>query len=74
MKTKVNKTNFPKRKYFLFPDGWEDLGQFKGSYKSDGLIKFLCHGFCGTRLHIGREGGILFRFCPRCKIITNKKT
>jgi len=63
---------FPAKKWLgLLPDGWEDLGKIetKTEVKKDKTIHITpIHAYCGTTARIGREGGELFRFCPRCLI------
>ena len=68
---------FPNKKgFFKKKDNWEDLGKIKiisviendKSYSSRML-----HSFCNTVIHIGRENGELFRFCPKCMIKVKKQ-
>ena len=62
-----------KIKYLFFKktDGWEDLGEVNSSSKIvDGKIEEFnqTHAFCNDTLHVGKENGELFKFCPRCLV------
>ena len=62
---------FPNKKFFFFPDGWEDLGEVNSYFRVGGTqeIIIICN-YCKCRLCIGRENGKLFKFCPRCMLKT----
>jgi hypothetical protein len=62
------KTGFPHRNWLGFPKGWEDLGKVGTQYVKDDLVKYDSHSYCRTKACIGRENGVLFKFCPKCKI------
>lgn len=59
--------NFPK-KFLVFPIGWSDLGEINSEYVSEGLRNNHVHTFCNSNMHVGKEDGELFWFCPRCLI------
>lgn len=57
--------------FYSAPRGWDDLGSVKGITKvidDKVLTSTDCHTFCKTVLHVGREDGSLFYFCPMCII------
>lgn len=62
---------FPQRTKFLRrPIGWQDLWEsiYYGDIK-DGKESLLDeHDACHTVIHIGKENGELFKFCPRCEV------
>lgn len=67
---------FPQKSKFLKrPIGWKDLNKMEGILDVENgktVVITKVHNFCCTRLHIGKENGELFKFCPRCLIkITN---
>lgn len=57
---------FPKKKYWLWADGWERRGEM------DLCIKIYCtccnHTFCGHKLKIGIEKNEVFKYCPCCLV------
>jgi hypothetical protein len=62
---------FPKiTKYLKRPIGWEDLEK-SDICNFDNLFNNDRHYFCGRYLHIGKEDGKLFKFCPRCMVKVN---
>ena len=70
----INKMGFPKYKHSWvlgkkMEDGWEDRGRM-GYWDPDTRVwvggNF--HAYCWQVLHIGREAGDVFMFCPRCLI------
>ena len=63
--------SFPHRaRFFGLPlcrDGWQDRGRLEPTYLKDGeIVGTLVHAYCHTRLRIGIENGLPFRYCPRC--------
>ena len=52
------------------PDGWEDGGK-TGRYEEPNYsfrVGFQIHEYCGEILHVGRENGEMFKFCPKCLV------
>ncbi len=68
-----------KREYFssnLIPDGWQDRGETgrrvtneQGAWR---FVEYRAHDFCGKVLHVGRENGSAFMFCPLCLVKTKE--
>lgn len=51
------------------PDGWENLGPVEDHRRivdGEGILTWETHKACATRLHMGKQDGQLFQFCPRC--------
>jgi len=59
-------SNFPKMKGWIFkrPDGWKKIKDMRKD-KTD------IHLFCKTWLCVGKEGGTMFKYCPKCLVITD---
>jgi len=56
--------------------GWEDLGEVGIELSVEGgktIRSQDSHTYCSLPLHIGKENGELFKFCPRCMIKTKSK-
>lgn len=49
-------------------NGWEALGEKKGLTNEKGHFTTAVHAFCHTRVHVGRENGRLFIYCPMCMV------
>jgi hypothetical protein len=47
------------------PDGWKDLGP-TGFFFNDRYIHEKYCGFCSQSMRIGKEGEVIFKYCPRC--------
>lgn len=67
------RTMFPRYKGiwpFRKPDGWKDIGKVRGTILNNDptLVEFVVHGICKNRLHVGKEFGRLFYFCPKCLV------
>jgi hypothetical protein len=69
-----------KRKFLFLKteDGWKDLGKIRDKYEYDyeaksGFKVTKAHVLCNTSLHIGKEDGNVFLFCPRCMIKTREQ-
>lgn len=66
---------FPQKSKFLKrPIGWEDLGKVGSvlnSLNGKTVEVYECHNKCKEIVHIGKENGELFKFCPRCLIKLN---
>lgn len=62
--------SFPQKSKFLKrPIGWEDLGNARARHAVENgeTIRYTeVHPFCRSAVHIGKEDGVLFKFCPRC--------
>lgn len=52
--------------------GWKDLGEVCGHEFVAGNGKTYMNtpicSFCNHELHIGKEDGVLFKFCLRCMV------
>ena len=35
--------------------------------------EIISHRFCGTTAHIGMQNGKIFRYCPRCEVLLEKR-
>jgi hypothetical protein len=69
---------FPEKSFLGFTVGWQDLGEIDySSIVEDGktIRSWTTHAYCNTKVHIGKENGELFKFCPKCfiKISENKE-
>ncbi len=63
---------FPAKRKWLWEiknDGWEDLGEVEVAESGTHFApKSLYHKYCGSTIHVGKESGELFRFCPKCLV------
>lgn len=63
---------FPHRTWWNKLIDWEDLGEVDSKYDKKSST-WEIHGFCKRKLHVGKEDGQLFKYCPRCLVkITNE--
>jgi hypothetical protein len=60
--------HYKKFPWFFLKDGWKDLGEIEGIYKSKGVSVYETHSFCRSNAHVGIEDGVYFKFCPRCMV------
>ena len=61
---------FPHINFFGNPIGWEARGKVTAEFLGKGKYTVISHNFCHTTVHIGREDGTFFRYCPKCLIKT----
>lgn len=52
--------------------GWNKRGRVSEESIRKNRIQYDACSFCYTRLHIGRESGVAFLYCPKCLIKINK--
>lgn len=68
--------NYKKSFWSKSPDRWEDMGEIKPlSLIKDGreIVETVICSNCHTVIHIGKEEGKIFKFCPMCMIKTSNK-
>lgn len=68
----LKKQAFP-NKFLWFTLGWKDLGKVNGTYSGNCMTDIKAHDLCLTALHVGKENGRLFLFCPRCLVKCESK-
>lgn len=71
-------TNFPKKNWLGSPKGWQKLGEAAYTFDhfnslGEAIVSYETHEFCSSRLHIGKENGKVFKYCPRCEIKSNEE-
>lgn len=69
---------FPNKNWFGKNKGWENMGlvePFHSINEEGKEIKTTdVHLFCKHQLRIGKENGVLFKFCPVCLVKVDTKS
>ena len=68
---KKQKKGFPYYSSYKEPIGWEDRGavsSYSTKIKGETIYHTEICNYCNKTVHIGREDGVVFKFCPVCLI------
>lgn len=57
---------FPETNWFGGTEGWEKRGEIKPLTTADGKTSIDVCSYCKNPVFIGRENGIIFKYCEVC--------